>query len=179
MRIDLRNERRQRQFAVHVDLHDPPAVVKPPSGQGPAVHLDWDRALDDELHLRHCPVCGCGDLFTRKRMPQLTGFVLILLAAVVAMVLFGIGEAGLAVIVLAVVLAVDVLIYLFTRRVLVCYRCRSEFSGMPISRRHTGWENAVGERYPAPPPSKGKEKVATAFGAGKTDSQEPQETTSR
>ncbi|MEX2389501.1 MAG: hypothetical protein WD534_16615 [Phycisphaeraceae bacterium] len=169
MRIELRNERRQRLYAVHVDLEDPPTVVRSPDALGPTVHLDWDRALDDEHHLRRCPACGCGELFARKRMPQVTGFVLILLAAVVAMVLFGIGEPGLAVLVLLLVLGVDVMIFLFTRRELVCYRCRSVFSGMPISRRHAAWENAVGERYPAPP----------AKPTPDTTELEPQETASR
>ncbi|MFA9480418.1 hypothetical protein ACERK3_19285 [Phycisphaerales bacterium AB-hyl4] len=153
MRIDLRNEQRDRLFTVYVDLEDPPAVVRPPNAVGGSkAHLDWDRALDDERHLRRCPVCGCPDLFLRKQMPQVTGFVLIILAAVVAMVLLGIGEVGLAVLILVLVGAVDVAIYFFTRRVLVCYRCRSEFSGMPMSRRHGKWEKTTGEKYPPPRP---------------------------
>ncbi|MEX0745613.1 MAG: hypothetical protein WD118_08415 [Phycisphaeraceae bacterium] len=175
MRIDLRNERRQRLYTVYVDPEDPPAVVRSPEqGDASAVHLDWDRALDDERHLRRCPACGCPDLFLRNQLPQLTGFVLIIFAAVVAMVLLGIGEVGLAVLVLLLVGAVDVGIYFFTRRVLVCYRCRSEFSGMPISRGHAKWEKGTGEKYPAPAP-----KPADTGTSREDADTEPEQTVSR
>lgn len=177
MRIELRNDQRHPLFAVHVNLDDPPAVVRPADADGPTVHLDWDRALDDEHHLRHCPACGCPDLFARKRMPQLTGFVLILLAALVAMVLFGIGEVILALLVLVFVLAVDVGIYFFTRHVLVCYRCHTQFSGMPIERAHVGFDNATADRHrPAEQPP--ADADACAPGASEAEHR-PQETASR
>lgn len=164
MHIELRNAQRQRLFAVEIDPDEPPAVVRPPSGDGAAVHLDWDRAIDDEHHLRRCPACGCPELFAAKQVPQITAFVLILLAAVIAMVLFGFGHVLGAVVILAVVLAIDAGIYLFARRKLVCYRCRSTFSRLPIARRHPGWETVVAEKYPpapaAPAPVPGERETA-------------------
>ena len=148
MHIELRDERRERLFAVDVDISDPPAIVHAPDGQGQAVHLDWDRALDDEQHLRHCPVCGCPELFARKTLPQLTAFAVVVLAAIVSMVLYGIGQPGAALAVFLVVVAIDAAIYLFTQRALICYRCRSRFTGMPIRRDHPGWDKALGEQYP-------------------------------
>ncbi|MEX0885986.1 MAG: hypothetical protein WD009_06060 [Phycisphaeraceae bacterium] len=142
MRIDLRDRQRQRLFAVEVDPAHPPAVVG-------SMHLKWERAFDDKGHLRHCPACGCAELFSRRRLPQLTAFVLVLLAAVVGMVLYGGGYVWWALGLLAGVAVVDVLIFLFSRRVLVCYRCRSEFSGTPIGRQHGGWEASIGDRYAA------------------------------
>ncbi len=144
MRIDVRNRQRQRLFTVEVDPAHPPTVVG-------SVHLNWDRALDDEGHLRRCPVCSCPEMFRRRRLPQLTAFVLVLAAAGAGMVLYGVGLAMWAVLLLAAVAVVDVLIFLFSRSVLVCYRCRSEFSGMPIGRQHAGWEASVGDRYAARP----------------------------
>lgn len=166
MRIDLRDERRQRLFSVEVDLLSPPAVVRPPDGQGPAVHLDWDRALDDEHHLRRCPACGCVDLFARKRLPQLTAFALLLLAAVVVMLLLGVEQVGLVAALLGVMLVLDVGIFLFSPRELVCYRCHSVFRGVPIRRDHPGWQSAVGERYrlTGEPPTAEPEPVSDGEG---------------
>jgi len=152
MHIELRNTRRERLFAVDVSLFQPPSVVQPPVGSDcHAVHLDWDRAIDDEHHLRRCPVCGCDDLFMRKALPQVTAFAIIVFAAVVAMMLHGIGgQPMLALALFIAVTVVDVAIYLFTSRQLVCYRCRSAFSGMPIRRDHAKWDKTIGDQYPPP-----------------------------
>lgn len=114
---------------------------------GTEVYLDWDRAVDDEGHLRRCPVCGCRELFVRKDFPQVTGFVVVVAAAVVSMVLLGVGEVTAAMAVLAAVVVVDFVVFFFTGKTLVCYRCRSEFRDLPIRRDHAGWDLAVGEKY--------------------------------
>ena len=146
MRIDVRNRRRERLFSVEVDAKHPPPVVKPSDGSGD-VYLDWDQALDDQGTLRLCPVCGCRELFVRKDFPQLTGFWLVVLAALVAMILFGFRQVVLGLFVLGAVALLDAVIYLFTPRCLVCYRCRSEFRDAPIHPGQTGWELATGEKY--------------------------------
>jgi hypothetical protein len=169
VRIDLRNLKREPLFTATVDNKDPASVVKPPEpsgagaegGSGQEVYLNWDGALDDRGHLRRCPVCGCRELFTRKDFPQVTGFVIVVAAAVIAMVLFvGFRQVLAGVAILAAVAIVDLLIYFFTGRLLVCYRCRSEFRDVPIGSEQRGWDLATGEKYrdmsveeaPAPPP---------------------------
>ncbi|MEX2214404.1 MAG: hypothetical protein WD768_09770 [Phycisphaeraceae bacterium] len=157
MIIDVHNRERQRQFRVTVDAKDPPPVVKVPEGEpsesatstGGAkdVYLEWDGAFDDEHHLRCCPVCGCRELFARKDFPQVTGFAIVLAAAVVAVALFGARNVIWGVVVLGVVVIIDAIIYLFSGRCLVCYRCRSEFRDTPIRPSHPGWELATGEKY--------------------------------
>ena len=147
MRINLRNVQRARLFGVEVDPCQPPTVVRPSGRDGPVVHLDWDRAIDDDQHLRRCPACGCADLFACKQVPQLTSFALIVLAAVISMVLFGLRLVRWALLVLAVVLAIDLAIYVFGARMLVCYRCHSEYRRTPIRRDHPSWQTAVAERY--------------------------------
>lgn len=154
MHIVLRNGRRETLFRVEVDLTSPPTIVHPPSGGGTAVHLDWDRALDDEHHLRHCPVCGCRHLFARKQLPQLTGFALIVLAAIIATGLYAGEQTVAAVLVLMVVVALDLGIFLFARRELVCYLCRSSFHDMPIRRGHPRWQRTLGQRYARAEPPK-------------------------
>jgi hypothetical protein len=132
---------------VHVDLQDPPTVVRLPDPNRTTVSLDWDRALDDEQHLRHCPVCGCEDLYARKQVPQVTIFALLILAALAAIVIFGLGEAIWALIALALILGLDLAIFYFAKRIMVCYDCLSEFRGMPIRRDQPAWDPAVAERY--------------------------------
>lgn len=175
VKIDVHNERRERLFRVEIDAADPPSVVKPPEGAGGAggepaggggeqvgaelpreVYLEWDQAMDDQGRLRRCPVCGCRELFARKDFPQVTGFVIVVLAALVAMWLF-VGArqviAGLGV--LAAVALIDAVVYLFAGRCLVCYRCRSEFRDTPIRKGHPGWELAIGEKYREAPQTSG------------------------
>src|SRR5690606_31717082 len=97
-------------------------------------------------HLRRCPVCGCNDLFMRKELPQVTALVAIVLAAVVAMVLFGLQQVWWAIAVLVVVAALDLGIFLFAKRVLECYRCRSVFRDVPVARGHPRWEAGTADR---------------------------------
>ncbi|MFP4144618.1 MAG: hypothetical protein ACLFV3_05700 [Phycisphaeraceae bacterium] len=147
MHIDLRDRNRRPLFQVQADMAHLPTVVRAAGDERRAVHLDWDRAMDDGGRLRRCPACGCGELFVRKRVPQVTVFVAVLLSAAAAMVLFGYGRANLAIITLAVVVVADVLIFLFAPRSLVCYRCHSEYRGIPIAAGHSRWDSGVDERY--------------------------------
>ena len=151
MRIELRNAQRQRLFSVEVDPAGPPTVVRGrPEGasEEQSVHLNWDRALDDEQQLRRCPACGCDELYVRSRFPRLTAFVMIAFAALVAVVLLGFGELFLTLIVLGVIGLIDALAYFFlSGNLLVCYRCRSEFHDTPIARGMKPWQADVDERY--------------------------------
>jgi hypothetical protein len=157
MHIVLRNHRRQLLFAVEVDPSSPPTIVQPPNGEGFAVHLDWDRALDDEHHLRRCPVCGCAHLFAQKAVPQAAGLTIIGVAAVTALALYFAGLVWTGALVFAAGAAVYGALYVFARRELVCYRCHSVYHDMPIRRDHPRWQRALSERYrpsksTAPPP---------------------------
>ena len=105
------------------------------------------QTIDDEMHLRRCPVCGCRELFVRKDFPQVTGFLIVVLAAVLSIVLFGIRAVKWGFAVLGVVALIDAMIFLFAGKCLVCYRCRSEFRGLDIRKDHPGWELAIGEKY--------------------------------
>lgn len=134
---------------IEVDLRHPPSVVRPQHHPGlpHPLSLDWDRAVDDHQHLRRCPVCGCEDLYARKAVPHVTGFLLVILAALVAMVLFGFGQVVLATVAMVSVLALDVLILLIARRFLVCYRCGTQFRKLAVPRHHGRWEATTAERH--------------------------------
>lgn len=156
VKIDLRNRQRQRLFQIVVDPKDPPSVGKPASisradqethNTAKEVYLDWDGAFDDHYHLRRCPACGCRELFARKDFPQVTGFVIVVAAAVSATALFGANEVIWGLVLLGLVVLIDAIIYLFAGRCLVCYRCRTEFRDTPIKNDHPTWELATGEKY--------------------------------
>jgi hypothetical protein len=145
----LRDNSASSPVKVEIDLRHPPAVIRP--AQHPelphALSLDWDRTVDDHQHLRRCPVCRCSDLYARKPVPQVTGFLAVILAAVIAMVLFGFGQVIPATIIFATVLAVDLLILLIARRFLVCYRCRTQFRRLRVPRNHPRWDATLAEKY--------------------------------
>jgi hypothetical protein len=152
VRILIRDRQRRRLFEVAIDPEHPPTVVRDPRGEGARddageVCLNWDQARDDQGRLRRCPVCGCRELYVRKDFHQVTGLAIVLLAAVVAMVLFGMRQVFTAALVLAGVVLLDVIIYFFSGRCLVCYRCRSEFRDTPIDRHHQPWDLSIGEKY--------------------------------
>ncbi len=158
MRIQIHDPNRRdrhRAFSAEIDLRHPATVVHRPHVNPNAPHesgreeiyLDWDQTLDDHGHLRRCPVCGCRDLYTRKDFPQITGFVILLLAAVVAIVLFGFAQQWLALGIFILVLLLDLGIYFFANRCLVCYQCKSEYRDVDIGPHHAKWEMATAERY--------------------------------
>ncbi len=149
MKIDVKDSKGDSAFNFSVDLGAPPTVVRPDSGDGKPVTLDWDRAMDDQKYLRHCLVCGCSDMYVHKAFPQVTGFALIILAAVIASVLFGFGQILLALIALGVVLVIDLAIYLFAPRILTCYRCGSDYRSIKIRPGQPKWDAALAERYKA------------------------------
>jgi hypothetical protein len=147
MRIDLRDSHRQPLLSVEVDVNNPPTTVRGSGSCDVPVTLDWTNAFDEAGHLRRCPACNCRELFVRKDFPQAVGFAIVVLAGIAALVLFAMNLVLWALAVLGAVVVIDGVIYLFTGRCLVCYRCRSEFRDTPIGEKHEPWDLAVGEKY--------------------------------
>jgi hypothetical protein len=147
MRMALRDLRRRRVGRIDVDPAARPTRVRVP-GSERDVFLSWDVALDDAGQLRRCVACGCTDLFREKNFPQITPFVVALAFAGAV-----IGALDLAttpmLAAMALVLVADVAILVFSRRRLVCYRCRTSYHELPIARYHRTWDRATAERHPA------------------------------
>jgi drug/metabolite transporter (DMT)-like permease len=98
--------------------------------------------------LNACPKCGCRDLFIRKAFPQRAGLAVVVVAGVAFLVLAANrGTFYLGVWVLLSAAAVDALLYVFVPKVTTCYRCRSDFPGVPLNPAHGPFELAVAEKY--------------------------------
>jgi hypothetical protein len=109
--------------------------------------LNWDRVLDDKGHLRRCPVCGCEEFYRCKGFPRLAALGALVFAGVLATALLGLRAVIAGVIVLAVVLALDLLIVVFARWRLVCYGCRTEFSDVPMNVTPARWDSGIAEKH--------------------------------
>jgi len=154
MRIDLNNLQREPLGQVAIDPAHLPGRVHPPSGSEDGIPLNWDRALDSEGVLQHCPACDCRELFARKDFPQRLGLGIVVLGAVAAVVMFAIGDVIWGFAVMGSIALADLIISPFVKRCVVCYRCRSEFRDLKIPRNYPTWELATGEKYrPTPDPT--------------------------
>src|SRR4051812_31669647 len=98
--------------------------------------------------LETCPNCGCRDLFIRKDFPQKLGLFIVFAAGVTFLVLAASRtHFYLGAMVLLVAALLDAALYMFVRKITVCYRCRTEFRDRPINPGHQGFELATGEKY--------------------------------
>ena len=115
------------------------------------VYLNWDTAVDDSGRLRRCVACGCTEMFRERAFPQVTAVVVVLAFAGATIGALGLAENTPVLIAMAVVLAMDVAILLFSRKRLVCYRCRSTYHDLAIARYHRPWERARADRLTVQP----------------------------
>ena len=153
MLIDLRDIRRQPVGRVDVDPDARPTRVQAIARDGTTreAFLQWDGAIDDSGHVRRCVACGGSDLFHEKAFPLLTGFVVVLAFAgsVVGLLGFASGRPGVMA-ALALVLTIDIAIFAFSRRRLVCYRCLTSYPRPRLARYHRAWDRSIAGRNPAP-----------------------------
>ena len=99
-------------------------------------------------YLQACPACGCGDLFIRKNFPQKLGLAIVAGAAIGFLVLAANPVTFyLGVYVLIAAVVVDAVLYLFVKRVTVCYRCRATFRDAPLNPEHGAFELSIAEKY--------------------------------
>lgn len=147
----LRDRERRWIGPCVVDPADRPGRVE---AGGREVFLDWDRAVDDGGRLRRCPACGCEDLYATRRFGAAWVVVGVTLAFVAPVVLSGLDQGGMGALVGKLVCGVGVVVvlsaWLVSPRALVCYRCRSRYDRMPVSRQRRGWRQSVAARYRRP-----------------------------
>lgn len=111
-----------------------------PPGAASRPWLDGKQVIE-------CPLCGGREMFIRKDFPQKLGLAIVVVAAIISTILiYRHTLAALAV--LASVVVIDALIYLFVGRVTVCYRCRTELRGFAPNPAHEWFDLATAEKYP-------------------------------
>ena len=113
------------------------------------VYLDWEGAHDDEGHLRHCLSCGCNTLYRHRRMPRVTGFVIVLAIALGLGGILGLATGLPFLIAMVIVLLLDVAILMLSRETLECYRCRSSYRDLDIAQYHQRWDGDTAARITA------------------------------
>ena len=97
--------------------------------------------------LTQCVMCHGEELFIRKAFPQKTGLFIVVVAALTS-ILFLKSNPAIAYGVLAAAVLIDLLIYLMTGVVTVCYRCRTEYWGQARNENHNWFDLASSEKYP-------------------------------
>jgi len=103
---------------------------------------------DHQSPLDRCPNCGCRDLFVRKDFPQKLGLFIVFAAGGTFLVLASSRtHFYLGAVVLLVAALIDAILFVFVKRITVCYKCREEFRENPINPDHHGFELAIGEKY--------------------------------
>jgi len=147
MRIEVRNSERQLLTKVDIDPDKLAYTVTPPDRNAPSINLDWSQAFNEQGSLHRCPVCTCRELYVRKNFPHAMGLATVVVAAVSAVCMFAFRQIIWGLAVLGGVALIDAMIYPFSKRCLVCYRCRSEFKDLPIEVNHPGWDLSTGEKY--------------------------------
>ena len=111
----------------------------------------WTGKLADPLvadaGLNACPVCGTEDLYLQKDFPERVGFALVM-AGVVGASYFWYHYSALGAIGVLIGFGVLDWIFFHTRPdVVICYRCLSQFRGVPLNPAHRAFDLAVHERY--------------------------------
>lgn len=152
MRMHLKNLKGEPIAEVVVaEQRLPPVVhVQHEAGKKEEHFLDWDRAFDDEGHLRKCPSCGCEAMYFIKTFPAMNVFILVLIVALISMALFQFKDDEplwpIAAMVGAVVLA-NLFMGWYSPRRLVCYRCGSTYYGAKISQTVTEWDPVIQQKF--------------------------------
>ncbi|MCA9289756.1 MAG: hypothetical protein KDA25_01435 [Phycisphaerales bacterium] len=159
MLLDYRDASRRKIGRLMVDTAQRPTRVRFDDGR--EVFLHWDNAVDDAGQLRRCVACGCPNLFRDRAFPQVTSFVVILAFAGAIISALGLATPPILV-AMSVVFVLDVSIFLFSKRRLTCYRCRSTYRQLPIAPYHRNWDRAIAEKHPPPTPTPGTARPARA-----------------
>ena len=97
--------------------------------------------------LDHCLHCGGTEFFLRKDFPQKLGLALVIVFGLIASVFYYYERVLATFATLAALVVVDAIIYLFVGKVVVCYKCRAEYRGIPYNSRITGFDLATSEKY--------------------------------
>src|SRR5687767_6011456 len=118
-----------------------PASPPPNPARSQSQDASPDTATGVAAPLDSCPACGCTDLFVRKAFPQKLGLAVVVVAGVAFLVLAANPRTfRFGVYVLLGATLLDAVLYFVVGKTTVCYRCRGEFSGVPVNPEHEAFD---------------------------------------
>jgi hypothetical protein len=112
---------------------------------------DWHRQfpatdIKGETPLR-CLACGNEDLWRQKDFPQGLGLLMVIAGATMATIAWAWYEPLISMGILMVFALIDMLLFVFMKDVLVCYRCRARHRKAEIPDDHPRFDLELNERY--------------------------------
>jgi len=113
-------------------------------------HCGWTRAWPAGESVNppaHCLVCGCEDLWRQKDFPAQLGVAIVGAGILFSTLATAWMRPVLAIGILMAFALVDMLLFVFMRDALVCYRCHARFRQAAIDARHPKFQLEVNERY--------------------------------
>jgi DNA-directed RNA polymerase subunit RPC12/RpoP len=110
-------------------------------------HRDFAEADIEGDRPQRCLSCGSSDLWKQKDFPQGLGLMLVLIGATLSTIAWGYFEPLISLGILLVFAAFDLLLFVFMRDVLVCYRCRARHRKADLDEDHPRFNLEVAERY--------------------------------
>ena len=94
-----------------------------------------------------CAVCGGADVYVKKDFPHGLGLTILTLACIASTVTYFLYEKWLTWAILIGSAAIDGLLYLWVKDVIVCYRCHAHHRGFTPRPEHKPFELTTHERY--------------------------------
>jgi hypothetical protein len=110
-------------------------------------HLLSLAGTKDESVPSTCRVCGNGELYKKKDFPHTLGLAILTLACVASTITYSLYDKWLTWAILIGSAALDGLLYLWVKDVVVCYRCQAHHRGIATGSPVPPFDLAIGERY--------------------------------
>ena len=87
----------------------------------------------EEKAVDACPLCRGGDFYTRKDFDPKLGLTVVIVGALVSAGFYWFGLDLVAYGVLGAAALIDLVVYGRLKDLIICYRCHSEFRGVPVA----------------------------------------------
>lgn len=114
-------------------------------------HCSWKKKTPVENIVdekpQSCLICGCQDLWRQKDFPVAWGLAMVVIAVILSSIAIAYYRPILAMGILMFFALVDMVLYLFMKDVLVCYRCSSRHRSKPINNEDPAFNLEIAERY--------------------------------
>jgi hypothetical protein len=94
-----------------------------------------------------CGVCGNSEMYKKKDFPHALGLTILTVACVASTITYGLYDKWLTWAILIGSAAIDGLLYLWVKDVVVCYHCQAHHRGVGPGSSVPPFDLAIGERY--------------------------------